>query len=128
MVPHNIEEPASNDCKEWDIEQDEERLFPRLLSRNEDHFSQAENTPLEGGPLGKELGRDGTSEAAREVLRGEWKPDYPLNELQLFLAELKRPATITPVHMDITAQDFQQAFRRVKERTSSSTSDRHVGH
>jgi hypothetical protein len=118
MVPHNIEQPASNDCKEWYIEQDEERLFPILLSRNEDHFAQAENTPLAGGPLGKELGHDRTSKAAQEVLRAEWKPDYPLKELQLFLAELKRPATITPVHRDIAAQDFQQAFRRVKERTS----------
>jgi hypothetical protein len=115
MVPRDPKVPASNTCTDWDIEQDKERLFSRILSRNEDHFSQAENTPLAGGILGKELGHDGTSKATQAVLRGDLKPEYPLKELQLFLAELKRPSSISPVHQDITAQDFQKAFRRVKE-------------
>jgi hypothetical protein len=128
MVPRDPKLPASNTCTEWDIEQDEERLYPRILSRNEYHFAQAEKTPLAGGSLGKELGNYGTSKAAQAVLRGEWKPEYPLKELQLFLAELKQPSSISPIHQDITDQDFHKEFRQVKEQTSSSTSGRHVGH
>jgi hypothetical protein len=56
------------------------------------------------------------------------KPEYPLKELRLLLAELKRPYSISTAHQDITAQDCQKAFRRVKERASSYTSGLNVGH
>jgi hypothetical protein len=83
VVPRDPKLPAHKACSEWDIEQDEERLFPKILSRNEDHFAQAENTPLSRGSLGKELGHDGTSKAAQEVLQGKRKPDYPLKETRM---------------------------------------------
>jgi hypothetical protein len=128
MVPRCRKVPASNTCTEWDIEQDEQRHFHIILSCNEDHFAQAKNTPPAGGSFGKGLGHDGTSKAAHSVLRGEWRPDYSLKELRLFLAELKRPSSVSPVHQDITGQEFQKAFQCFKQRTSSSTSGRHVGH
>jgi hypothetical protein len=45
MVPRDPIVAASNAFTDWGIEKYEEGLFPRKLSRNEDHFVQAENTP-----------------------------------------------------------------------------------
>jgi hypothetical protein len=83
-------------------------------------------------PLRSELGFLGTTEAARQILAGTYVPPPGVDEMtRQFLSALQATAPLHPdnrISCEITRQDFQQHWRRAKERTSSSLSGLHYGH
>ena len=83
-------------------------------------------------PLRSELGYLGTTEAARQILAGTYVPPPGVDAVTCeFLAALQATAPLDPtnrISCEITRQDFQQHWRKARERTSSSLSGLHYGH
>jgi hypothetical protein len=95
-------------------------------------FRLTEDTPPMTEPLLSELGYLGTTAAARQILAGTYVPPPGVDTItRQFLAALQASAPLDPanrISCEITRQDFQQHWRRAKERTSSSLSGLHYGH
>ena len=95
-------------------------------------FCLTENTPPMTEPLRSALGFLGTSVAARQILAGTFVPPPGIDAItREFLVSLKASAPLNPanrISCEITHQDFQQHWRKSRERTSSSLSGLHYGH
>jgi hypothetical protein len=109
----------------WDPVDDRNTLIERILERNEQHLKQAEKTPFDDGSPASELKNPVVLE---EVLNGVWTAEHQLRKVEEFMTQLMRPKDSTPVDQMITVVKFQAALKQANERTSSSTSGRHVGH
>jgi hypothetical protein len=125
MAPRDRTQQASNKVKEWDPVDDLNTLKQRISERNEQHFKQAENDPFAYGHLVRELKDPAVLE---DLLDGMWSTEHPMREVEESMKQLRRPEGLMPVDQTITTETIKAEFKRVKERTSSSTSGRHVGH
>jgi hypothetical protein len=95
-------------------------------------FQLTEGTPPLMEPLQSKLGYLGTTEAAHQILSGTYVPPLGVDAVTCeFLAALQATAPLDPANhtsCEITRQDFQQHWRKARERTSSSLSGLHYGH
>jgi hypothetical protein len=109
-------------------EYDAQTVEDHLLARNVAHFGQAKETPWTQPPFSA-MPFDGTGPITDEILEGTFqcKPHGPNGEhIQLLLDALKRKLPELPA--DIKGTGISQGFRAWKEITSTSPSNRHLGH
>ena len=102
-----------------------------LLRYNHDWFRQAKDTPFGHGKLYDLVGYDGLTEEANSIVSGTCIQYLGLpmsRELQVFLEECRRPASVTQISSFITIADFTKTVKEWKETTSTSPSGRHLGH
>jgi hypothetical protein len=98
-----------------------------------DRFRLTENTPLRQEPMRSELGFLAVNtEAARAILQGSYTVPTETNEYtREFLNTIQASSPRNPqlqISCVITKEDFQQYWKKTKERTSSSISGLHYGH
>lgn len=102
--------------------------------RNSDHFAQVKDTLFVEGIFGEHLNPFQQNAFSESILQGTIDLEkYDLNEaIKACIREMQyadgEPGDSPAVNSDIMIQDFQRGFRRVAEKTSSSTSRRHIGH
>ena len=102
-----------------------------LITRNINHFGQAQGSPFTIPPLSKKLGYEGTNEFAARIINGE----QILGDIrgmdrgvQQFLGVLNDRTRTPSFPIDITFEEFMKGFRKWSEDTSTSPSGRHLGH
>jgi hypothetical protein len=106
---------------------DPKEIEERLLNRNKQHYGQAEHTELASESLRDLMGTCGTTQFCDEVLRGEADMSSFSPSLQAILNQLEDPPNVE-VSDAITYEDFKDALKCWKEKTSTSPSGRHLGH
>ena len=97
---------------------------------NNSKYSQTNNTPMMRGQLAAEIGFIGTSPACRDILAGTYNPPPGTDQYTTeYLKYLKKDPNLhsTPSSY-ITTKEFQESWRKMKERTSSGNSGIHFGH
>ncbi len=112
----------------WTREYDSQKVEDHLFDRNILHFGQAKETPWTKPPF-SDIPFDGTGPIADAILDGTfpYEPSEPHGKyIQLLLDSLQ--AKLPTLPSDITAKDISNGFRVWKEMTSTSPSNRHLGH
>jgi hypothetical protein len=108
-----------------------EEIEHELLTYNRNWFRQAHETPFGHGELYDMVGYDGLPEEADNIVSGFCIEHMGLSmsrELQVFLEECKRPASVVDIKSSITVDEFKSNVKKWKESTSTSPSGRHLGH
>ena len=97
---------------------------------NRKKFQQTSNTPPMSGDLVHDLGYTGNSIACQDILNGTYEPPDDVDEYtKEYLRHLKKPLNIVnPPEAIITTDDYQQVWKKSKERTSAGISGIHFGH
>jgi hypothetical protein len=120
---------SDDDVIEVDTQDEVER---RTMDECYNRFRLTEGTPPMMEPLRSKLGYLGTTDAARQILAGTYIPPPGVDAItREFLTALQATAPLDPsnrISCEITRHDFQQHWRKARERTSSSLSGLHYGH
>ena len=102
-----------------------------LTLRNKAYLSQSEGTSFTTSPLKDFLGLDSFTPFRRDLLTGTADmPKLPLSKLQkLYLTNVKKSSGIieSPISRNISIADMTTGFRKWKESTTTSPSQRHLG-
>jgi hypothetical protein len=112
----------------WRSEYDPQIVEDHLFDRNIMHFGQSKETPWTQTPF-SDIPFTGTGPTAESILNGtfQYTPTGPTGRYnQLLLEELRRKLPDLPV--EISENDIKQGFKTWKEITSTSPSNRHLGH
>lgn len=117
----------------WDTIIDRTDMEQRLLSYNRDSFRAAADSPCGHGVIFDALTFTSLSPAATDVLRGVVPPEWYGDDLALkeFLASFCIPPAVIdkgPISTNITTDDVVKGFKTWSENTSTSPSNRHLGH
>lgn len=107
-----------------------EGIEKACLKENDLKFRQTQATPCMRESLRSDLGYMGLTPAAEAILDGTYQspPGIPIYTRE-FLAHLKRETNqIEFPTLEINKGDFQQGWKKMKERTSSGKSGLHFGH
>ncbi len=105
----------------------QEDIEAHLLRRNKRHLEQTSREQgISTGPLLSDLrDNNGVNPLATDILDGSFDTTYELSpELTQFFAALKKTPqeqALRPILGTITSVQFQQMFRRAREKTSSDT-------
>ena len=103
-----------------------------IISCNRAHLSQAQGTHFTIYPLKELLGQDSLTPFGNSLLLGKTNLTHlPLPSLQkLYLSELRKSSSAlsSPLHHHISLSDMSQGFKKWRESTSTSPSNRHLGH
>ena len=102
-----------------------------LTLRNKTHLTQSEGTPFTTAPLNDLLGPESFTSFGKDLLISTSDMSkLPLSKLQkLYLTNLKKVSGIieSPISPHISIADMTSGFRKWKESTTSSPSQRHGG-
>ena len=111
----------------WQRIRDREGIEASIMQENSKRFRLTEGTPLMSAVSKALFGQLADTEMVEQVLRGEF--DYSLVEPDLaqFL-RLFAQAQQSQISTEVSAGDFQQYWRKARERTASSISGLHFGH
>jgi len=116
----------------WRSVTDPEEIAQYICVINTRQYNQAQHTPFGSGYLANIIGLNIEKPAAEQILNGNFSVDPSvklLPETHRIIEYLNSPTKYnTPFPSTITVQEFQETYRMVKEKTSSSASGRHVGH
>ena len=119
----------------WRSITDPEEMAKYIAKVNIRNFHQAHPTPFCGGAeLGRQLGKYSDTQVADAILGGEDLPPHltePLmEETKRMLQTLGLPLDLAgkKVTMEITSEGYCSMYKAVKEKISSSPSEKHVGH
>lgn len=111
----------------WTDITSQEEIEAHLLRRNKRHLEQtSRETGISTGPLLSDLrANNGINPLTSDLLDGSFDTTYELSpELTQFFAALKQTTqekALRPILGTITSNQFQQMFRRAREKTSSDT-------
>jgi hypothetical protein len=103
----------------------------KLIVRNIGHFGQAKDTPFASEPLKSMLGYEGTSIIATNLIFDRTRPPEFENlpdHVKDIINKLSDGQRIKPITNTITFEEFCSGFRVWNERTTTSPSNRHLGH
>ena len=107
---------------------DVNRMAAALRDEYKRKYHQTENTPPMKQPLLSQIGELGIGRQTEDILRGKFQPkprsDHYANILMQKLSRID-DKMITP---GITTEDYQEGWRKAKERTSSGGTILHFGH
>ena len=124
--------PPSLSPEQWTTITNPEEIEQVLTSRNKEHLSQPEGTPFTIAPLKDLLGPDSFTPFGKDLLTGQADmSNLPLSNLQkLYFANLKKASGVleSPISPHISIEDMTSGFRKWKESTTTSPSQRHLGH
>jgi hypothetical protein len=117
-----------DDCQNNEIGRarifEKDNMDSELFTRNKTHFAQADGTPFTRPPLFTDLHYDGCSSQAQAILDGTITP-YDDQYTTILLSELRRCRP--PLSPNIDFQEMCYNFKRWKENTSTSPSNKHLG-
>jgi hypothetical protein len=120
---------SDDDVIKVDTQDEVER---RTMDECYNRFRLTEGTLPMMESLCSELGYLGTTDVARQILAGTYVPPLGVDTItREFLAALQATAPLDPsnrISCKITRHDFQQHWRKARERTSSSLLGLHYGH
>jgi hypothetical protein len=118
------------DYGSWSRIDTKEQVKAILINRNIEKFSHAGDTPFGYTPLGDELGHTGDTLMANDICNGTLEhrslTDHAIKAITKQLR--KHPLLTKMISPVVMTEDFISCFGCVAEKTSSSPSDRHVGH
>ena len=108
---------------------DRQQVESAIMENNSKRFHLTDSTPFMTEPLVSEVGFLANTPFVRSILAGDFKEDHRLDKhTNDFLRFLGNHASLNPISHEVSTTDFQQYWRKAKERTSSSISGRHFGH
>ena len=102
-----------------------------LITRNMNHFGQAQGSPFTIPSLSEESRLQGTNEFAASVINGEHMLgdiSGADREVQQILGVLNDGARTSSYQIDITFKALMTGFWKWSDKTSTSPSGRHLGH
>ena len=109
-----------------------EEIEKVLTSRNKARLSQSDGTPFTMEPLKDMLGPDSFTPFGNSLLTGTADmTNLPLSKLQkLYFKNLQKASSLLefPISPHISVADMTAGFRKWKGSTTTSTSQRHLGH
>lgn len=122
---------ATSGEHQWVYTTDE--IHSSILSNNIKRFRAHAATPFGSGERSAHLGADCQSDAVEELLHGkyEFHLDELSDEARHWLEQLQLTTPVAKgdkVPIDITTDDFIDAWSKFRESTASSPSGRHYGH
>ena len=124
--------PPSLPSEQWKTINNPEEIEKVLTSRNKEHLSQPKDTPFTIAPLKDLLGPDNFTLFGKALLTGTVDlSKLPLFKLQkLYFANLKKSSGVleSPIYPHISIEDMTLGFCKLKESTTTSPSQRHLGH
>ena len=100
------------------------------MEANSAKYRQTESTPFMTHPLSTDLGFDGLSPQSKAILSGSYPTTSLPHHTALHIQALAQPPNINqwPPHLlHITPKEHAAAWRKAKEKTSSSPSGLHFG-
>ena len=108
-------------------------LYTAITNQHILHFSQAMDTPEVSGHLGHIVPPFTRNVHSTSILQGTFDASDidPMPEVQYFLQAMAKPSALhssSLVDTIITTQDFQEGFKKLSNRRSSSPSGRHITH
>jgi hypothetical protein len=106
---------------------DPKEIEERLLERNRQHYGQAEHTEMASEQVRTLLGTSGTSEFCDDILKGTADLSTMSPSLRAIFQQLEHPSNVE-IDDAISYDDFKDALKCWKEKTSTSPSGRHLGH
>ena len=110
---------------------DERQMVNCCMRANKAKYLQSEPTPFLQEPLLSMCGYDGLAPGAQTILKGHYKPQHRVHHLtNAYIQQLPTPSHLpnwSHRHLYISTASHQQAWRKAKERTSSSPSGLHFG-
>jgi uncharacterized protein (UPF0332 family) len=110
----------------------EEDVIAAIQEETEVRFHLANSAPICQGLLGEQLGYLADTKTAQRILDGSFQPGVEIDDATaLLLEEIGRLGcmlTNGETIIKITAEEFQEYWRRAREATSSSYSGVHFGH
>jgi hypothetical protein len=133
----HLELPANDDwqwpydpkqVQEWKREYDTKKVEELLFERNITHLGQSKETPWTQAPF-SEIPFTGIGPITDSILQGtyQYQPTGPTGKyIKLLLEQLKRK--LPNLATDYDQNDITQGFKSWKEITSTSPSNRHLGH
>ena len=87
------------------------------------------DTPVGSEVFRGEFGEMATNENSEGVLEGRYIPPEDMDpDMKLLLHSLRRPVGVQTIPTKITLEEFQQAWKVAKEKTTSSPHNVHFGH
>ena len=106
-------------------------IFRACAEENEKKYHQSRDTPCLQPPLQELLGYVGLTEFADSILDGTFQPPPGVSPyaIELF-CQLKKPDNVQldEVATQLTIEQFQSGWKRMKEFTSAGKSGLHFGH
>jgi hypothetical protein len=101
-----------------------------IISRNIEHFSQADGSPFTTTRLTDVFGRYGTNKAAEMLLDGIFDIEAldTTEAVKEILYRFKRVSDTGTISDHLTSDDLHQLYSRWNEGTSTSPSGLHLGH
>ena len=127
FIWQRIEYDNGEDVVNWERITDQKLVESMLLSWQQRHFMEANETPFASDFWRKELQQE---EVQNEILNGTYEPpvELPL-EAKEILQEMKRPSEVKGESVpEATLNDFKIYKKKIHEKRSSSPSGRHYGH
>jgi hypothetical protein len=115
------------DNGEFETIVDTKEIEERLLKRNQQHYAQAEKTEMASTETRSLMGPSGTTEFCDNVLNGTADLSSFSPSLKAIFQQLENPPDVE-VSDKISYDDFKDALKCWKEKTSTSPSGRHLGH
>ena len=119
-----------NNPQEYIWTENKDLIETSLIRANKKKFSLADNTPFRQQPLLDQCGVYADTQESRNILLGTYDATNFDEGTRLYIRHLKVSDAILnrpPISNKITVCDFQDYWRKVREKTSSSPSGRHFG-
>ena len=110
--------------------EDKDEIEASIINANKKKFRLADDTPFRLDPLLSHCGTYGDTNHSDDILLGRYDASQLDEGTRIFIRHLQVDTNIMnrpPVANKITMQEFQDYWKKVRERTSSSPSGRHFG-
>ena len=118
-----------NDAGNTEIITDHQQITKALIAEYKKKYHQTENTPPMTPPMVNQIGFLGIGRPAQQVLNGSFIPHHSMNEYaSLLLRNLQYIKPEDPLPIGITTKEYQEGWKKAKERTSSGGKIIHFGH
>jgi hypothetical protein len=102
----------------------------RILTRNIQHFAQAQGTPFTETELQEIFGYSGTTEAAQALINNGEIPEGLMMQPEAVMSIINQLGSgkINEINKEVTYEEFENGIHKWKESTTTSPSGRHLGH
>ena len=126
--PAELERSQLDTTNEWTTITDPQMIETQILARNRRHFGQARPTPLAARSIQDALSFSGVSSTSDDLLFG--RADIPTLTRNFYAQEIFKECerALPEIDHSLAQCHLQQRYRMWKETTSTSPSNRHLGH
>ena len=110
--------------------EDKDEIETSIINANKKKFRLADNTPFRMEPLLSDYGTYADTPQSTDILLGRYDSDTFDQGTKLFLRHLKVEDTILSspsISNRIEVKEFQDYWKKIRKRTSSSPYGRHFG-